>query len=202
MKRLLEPAPARRDRARLRTAFTPDDLPEDINELAAAADGEIDEEPARRTLAQFAVTAVICAVVLILLVAFSSQWVRSAAIDFAGRTPCTGSDCVQLSLSDLERNSRVVFPNGTTVEWSSRSKNFLNDEFVNFEVRIPAGLPVPDAPQPWQSQPDPETGTPTYVKILKEQGLKDVRWTDGGWITGVETNGDTIVQGSYSSGYG
>jgi hypothetical protein len=198
---------SQRTRSRVRSASDPDDrTPVDVDDLAAAADGVVEEEPTGRSFAQVAVAAVVCAVVLTLLVITSSQWVRSAFLDFAGRTPCTHSDCVEFSLARIEASTGVTFPTGTTVASSTRSKAFLDDEWsVGFEVHIPAGLPVPDAPQPWQSEPHPETGYPGYpgyVEILIEQGLEEVRWSQGMWITGVKSNGVSIVQGNFDTGPG
>lgn len=195
------PGPPQRGRSRNRAeSDLRDRTPVDVDDLAAAAELEVDEPPARRTVAQFAIASVVCAVVLVLFVLFASQWTRSAVIDFGGRIPCAGPQCVEVPLARLEGGSGVTFPVGTIVERSSRSKSMFNNWSVGFEVRLPAGSPVPDAPQPWLREPDPETGIPLYVRNLMEQGLEDVRWTDGLWVAGVDRDGSTIVLGNYRVG--
>ncbi len=165
----------------------------DMEGLIAHADEESDKTPARRTLSQVVIAAVTLVAVVILLIVVAIQ----GLMGLTGQSPCTGSACVELSLPELERTVGVSFPEGTSVTSSSRTKNFLNDEAIHFEVRIPAGVQAPDAPQPWQNEADSESGIPSMAKSFVKRGLKDVRWTQGGWTAGVEASGETIVSGLY-----
>jgi hypothetical protein len=84
---------------------------------------------------------------------------------------------------------------GTTVDSSSREGNFLGDKSIHFEVRIPAGVPLPELQYPWESDADSENWQRSDADSFVERGLKDVRWALGGWSAGVEANGDTLVSG-------
>lgn len=188
-----------RDRANLRLGREPNDMILDVDELAAAASVELEEEPAGRAVAQSLIAAVVAIAVAVLLVVVLSQ---GAWLVVSGKLPCLGPGCVQVPLTRIETATGVDFPDGTVVLWSSMSQGLMGDVSMRFEVRIPSGLPVPDPPnvrgnpQPWVSEPNPDNMPSSRAEDFEERGLQDVRWTYGGWAAGVETNGDTIVGGS------
>lgn len=158
--------------------------------------------PAWRSATQLVIASVVCVVAALLLVVFTSQWMKSAVLDTRGRPPCHGAQCVELSLEQLESETGVTFPPGTTVAYSSLSSNRTYERVISFEVVLPTGAPLPEVGKPWQSEPHPETGRPSFVDLLMEQGLKDPQWTNDTWVAGVDENGDTIVLGGKSEDFG
>jgi hypothetical protein len=195
-----EPTPRDRTRSGLMRSDV-DRSRAEVVDLLTAAVVDTDEEPARRTVTRFLVVVAACLVLLILFAVVAIQGLTSAATVALKGSECTVPGCVEASLTEIETETGVDFPDGTTVEWSVRRVGLLADRALHFEVRIPAGAPVLDAPramyapQPWESEPDPETGTNSRAENFVDRGLEDVRWTFGGWATGVEANGDTIVFG-------
>lgn len=167
---------------------------DELARLSLEDESPSEAPPAWRSATQLTIASGVCVVAVLLLVVFASQWMKSAALDTLGRTPCDGPQCVQLSLAELESETGVTFPPGTTVASSSVVTNDFY-RAVNLEVVIPAGAPLPEVGKPWQSEPHPETGIPSFVRILMEQGLKDPQWTDTLWVAGVDENGDRIVLG-------
>ncbi|MET0713560.1 MAG: hypothetical protein ABWY57_01490 [Mycetocola sp.] len=193
--------PVVRNRMILRAGSKAPALPTNVDELAAAAAAlDVEDVPVRRTVAHVLVAVVVSVIVLILLVHVSSQWALSQALGHLGRIPCYGPTCVQIPLSEIESATDVEFPEGAIVETSIQKPGLLGKyEIVDFEIRIPAGLPVPEGSSPWVSEPDPGTDLSTDIQILVDRGeLSDIRWNMGNWVTGVEANGDSIVLGTYA----
>jgi hypothetical protein len=136
----------------------------DSVELESEAAIQSDEQPVRRTVTRFVVTAAITVVLVTLFVVALAQGLTSTLMSITGNSVCTGSDCVEVSLAALEDSTGVDFPDGTTVDSSSREENFLGDKSIHFEVRIPAGVPLPELEYPWESDTDSEIGSaPTPI---------------------------------------
>lgn len=143
-------------------------------------------------------------VALVVLAVYAIAWGLTSATKTAFRgSECTVAGCVEATLAQIETETGVDFPDGTTVEWSARHVSLMRDKSLEFEVRIPAGATVPDPTYPlggtgeWTSEPAPDTGLPREAEEFAERGLKDVRWSGTGWTTGVDSNGASIVSGSH-----
>lgn len=175
----------------------------DLDSLLPGAEREVAVASLGRSLAGVSVGAVVAGVVLILLTLVWSQWLLSLAEGRGGRTSCFGPDCVSVPLEELERNINADFPDGTTVVWSEMIRGAFvqaDEQYVHFLVRIPAGLPVPSPPQPWQSEPDPGLNLPSDVTAWERDGLTDIRWSRSGWMTGLDVSGDALLRGLYEQG--
>lgn len=173
----------------------PDHDPIDVDDLAAAANGEVEAIPATRTLTQVVVAAAVAVVVVVVLLLVSVQWIRSAADDAAIGTECTGSSCVEVALEELSIAERL--PEGTTVIASNRYSR-LFEQFVYFEVRMPAGASLPELAEPWvdvESGDEPSSNAQRMVG----RGYSDVRWS-GEYAAGTDDDGSIIVVGTYLTG--
>lgn len=170
-----------------------DQTPVDVDDLAAAADQEIEQTPVRRTLAQLVIAAIVSALVLVLLLLASVTWVRTAVVDAENGTECTGAGCVEVELSGLSLPGPGGFPPGTTVIASNRY-TVLHDQFIYFEVRMPAGAPLPVLDEPWINEPAQGAEPNRNASRMIGRGYTHVHWS-GGVAAGTDDDGSIVLIG-------
>ncbi len=171
--------------------------PTDLEYLTAAADREVEAVPARRTLTQLAVASVVAVVVVVALLLVSIFWIQSAADDAAIGTECSGPSCVEVPLAQLAIADRV--PAGTTVVASNRYTR-LFDQFVYFEVRMPAGSQLPELAEPWTNE-ETDGELNSNAERMAGRGYTAVHWA-GDFAAGTDDDGTIILVGSYLSSSG
>ncbi|MFU8945582.1 hypothetical protein ACLRGF_02515 [Mycetocola zhadangensis] len=177
------------------------DLPSNIDELAAAADNELVEEPLRRTVARVAVAAGVAALVLVLLVVAATQWWRPGTlVHDALKSDCSHvfGGCYDVSLVDLDRHFAGDLPPGTKLVYSTRVTSLLyNRETVFFEVVLPEGSVVPDGYGPWTTAG--KHNAP--AQELTRRGLDGVIWSEG-FAAGTNVDGTVTLRGQYTDDTG
>ena len=192
------PESSSRDRLRLRAAFAPGDVPSNVDELVAAADGELDQEPVRRTLARVGVAATVAALVLVLFVLAATQWWKPGTlIHDVLRADCSHvfGKCDDVPIGELDTEFHGELPPGTRLVYSTRVKHFLrNVETVSFEVVLPAGSTVPSGYGPWEAEVAPNGP----AEELNRRGLVAVVWLEG-MAAGTNPDGSVTLRGSYSN---
>ncbi|PWC06626.1 hypothetical protein [Mycetocola zhujimingii] len=181
------------------SALRPDPVvPLDVDDLAAAAEGEVEEVPLRRSSVQAAIASVISAVVVVALLLVVVQWVEAAATDAANGTECRGPDCVEVQLGDLAIPAATALPAGTTVVASNRFAK-LDEQFVYFEVRMPPDSALPAFPQPWVGVSDSGDDENRNARRMLGRGYTDVFWS-GDYAAGTDDDGSILIIGQYQTG--